>query len=113
MSAPYRLTREADVRNTLSETRQRFGPMQHRAYAALLRTALQLVVERPERGGSTPRPAFGPGVRSFPVGLAARRRGAAAHVLFYRADVAGRPGVQVLRVLHERMDPAIHLRLED
>lgn len=110
---PYRLSDAAhlDVDGILLETARRFGPKQRRRYAALIHAAMRLVAEAPERPGSRPRNELGPGIRSFHIELAGQRRGAAAHVLFYcieQGHADGSADILVLRVLHERMDPARH-----
>ena len=70
-----------------------------------------MVAADPMRRGSRPRDHVAAGVRSFHIELAARRRGAAAHLLYYVQGQLddGHEGVIILRVLHERMDPARHI----
>ena len=70
-----------------------------------------MVAADPMRRGSRPRDDVAAGVRSFHIELAARRRGAAAHLLYYAQGQLddGREGVIILRVLHERMDPGRHI----
>lgn len=111
---PYRLSDAADldVDGILLETARRFGPQQRRRYAVLINAAMGLVAEAPERPGSRKRDDLAPGVRSFHVELAGRRRGAAAHVLYYlvrQRHADGSADILILRVLHERMDPARHI----
>lgn len=110
---PYRLSDAADrdVDGILWEKVRRFGPRQRQRYAELIDAAIGLVAGAPERPGSRPRDELGPGVRSFHIELAARRRGAAAHVLYYLPATLddGRHGVIIARVLHERMDPTRHI----
>jgi toxin ParE1/3/4 len=84
----------------------RFGARQFRSYAALLERALDAVARHTERPGSSRREELGPGVRTFHVGLAARRRGASRHILVYR--IASDGAVEVIRVLHDAMDIAQH-----
>ncbi len=76
----------------------------------LLWRAIQCVAEEPRCLGSKARDDILAGLRSFHLGLAARRRGAASHVLFYeeRAITPGATTVVILRVLHDRMDPEQH-----
>lgn len=108
-----RLTQAADrdVVDLLRETARQFGRLQRTRYAELLERAVRLVAEDPERPGSRRRNDLAPEIRSFHVELAARRRGAASHVLYYlRARLDdGRDGVIIVRVLHERMEPLRHL----
>ncbi len=110
---PYRLTPAAaqDVADILRDTARVFGPLQRARYAALLDRAVELVVETPERPGSRRRDDLGPGIRSFQVELAARRRGAASHILYYMLTRVedGSDGIVIARVLHKSMEPARHL----
>lgn len=118
MTVPtYRLTEAADgdVEGILRESARLFGPGQRDRYARLIETAAEMVAVVPERPGSRARGDLGEGVRSFHVELAARRRGAASHILYYARDVAGAvegKGVVILRVLHEAMEPGRHLATE-
>jgi toxin ParE1/3/4 len=110
---PYRLTpaAEQDIADILRETARMFGPMQRARYAALLGQAAELVAAEPARPGSRRRDDLGPGIRSFHVELAARRRGAASHILYYlqaRLE-GGDEGIVIARVLHQSMEPARHL----
>lgn len=109
----YRLTEaaDADIADILRETMQQFGPVQRGRYAALIEKAIEMVAEEPERPGSRPRDDLAAGVRSFHLELAAGRRGAAAHMVYYlrgRLD-DGCDGVIIARMLHERMDPLRHM----
>jgi toxin ParE1/3/4 len=109
----YRLTHAADrdIERILEESAQRFGPSQRDRYAQLIEAAAELVAAEPERPGSRPRRELGDGVRSFHVELAARRRGAASHLLYYVGATwdDDSQGVVILRVLHEAMEPHLHL----
>ena len=68
----------------------------------------------PGRPGSRARDERGAGIRSFHVELAARRRGAVSHLLYYvSADgAADAAGIVILRILHEAMEPSRHLGAE-
>jgi toxin ParE1/3/4 len=70
-----------------------------------------MVAKNPERPGARQRDELANGVRSFHVELAARRRGAASHILYYfRVHLDDRrEGVVIARVLHDRMEPLRHL----
>jgi plasmid stabilization system protein ParE len=109
----YRLTPAAaeDVRAILRESGRRFGPRQRDAYEQLIRRAAIMVGERPDRSGARDRSDLLPGLRSFTVELAANRRGAAAHVLYYLVEAVGDgpPELLIARVLHRAMDPARHI----
>jgi toxin ParE1/3/4 len=99
----------------LRESARLFGPKQRERYANLIRAAAEMVAADPLRPGSRARNDLGTGVRSFHVELAARRRGAASHLLYYlpadQAPDAG--GIMILRILHEAMEPSRHLGAEE
>jgi len=109
----YRLSRRttADLASILEETERLFGPAQQRKYSELIIEAVKLVASDPERIGSKARDDLRPGLRSFRVEHAASRRGAASHVLFYRLEKLddGIPGTMIVRILHDRMDPELHI----
>ena len=77
----------------------------------LLERAAGLIAEDSRRPGSRDRSTLAAGLRLFHVELAASRRGAAVHCIYYIKAGAQSSGetVVILRVLHERMDPALHL----
>lgn len=66
--------------------------------------AIGPVAEDPARPGSRGQSDLIPHMRSFPVGLAAKRRGASPHILFYVPDGSAGGGILVTRVLHQAMD---------
>lgn len=105
----YRLTRvaDADIENVLRETLRLFGPNQLETYAGHLRHAVALIAENPDRPGCVDRSEIAPGVRSLHLEIAARRRHAAAHIVYFQLNdlQEGGSGIIVLRVLHERMEP--------
>jgi toxin ParE1/3/4 len=109
----YRLTEAAasDISVILRETTRQFGPLQRRRYAALIPRAIEMAAEQPDRPGSRPRDELATGLRSLHVETAARRRGAAVHVVYYLGGLLedGSHGIIVVRVLHERMEPLRHL----
>jgi len=116
MSRRYRLTEaaDADVTDILSESARLFGPRQRDVYAHLIEKAINLVADAPGWPGTRLREDLGEGVRSFHLELAAGRQGAASHAVYYIAGRMedGSEGIIVLRVLHERMDPAVHVEQE-
>lgn len=105
---------DADVAEILSQTATIFGPRQLDAYATIIKRGVAMIGESPERPGSVERPGLSRGVRMLHLELAAGRRGAAAHCLYYiRGRLSnGDDGVVVLRVLHERMEPRLRLSPE-
>ena len=98
----------------LRELARLFGPKQRERYADLIRAAAEMAAADPLRPGSRARDELGAGVRSFHVELAARRRGAASHPLYYLpADGPSHAGgIVILRILHEAMEPRRHLGAE-
>lgn len=99
-----------DLKDILRATTRQFGSAQRRAYEQLIGRAAELIAENPTRPGSRPRDDLWPGLRSFRVDLAASRRGAASHVLYYLdGDTASLADTIILvRILHDRMDPEQH-----
>jgi toxin ParE1/3/4 len=109
----YRLTdmADADIEDILHHTARRFGSRQCEAYQTLIERACRMVGEDPMRASSRPRDELEQGVRSFHVVIAAGRKGAASHILYYiSAELEdGKPGAVILRVLWEGMDPMPYL----
>src|SRR5258708_6526252 len=112
--ARYRLARraEVDISHILSTSDENWGIAGRRRYAALLTHAIRRVAAQPEGGATRARDELAPGMRSFHVrqvrqadpGTHVRRP---VHVLYYRVI---RPGlIEIVRVLHERMEPSRHL----
>lgn len=96
-----------DVRAILTETLKAFGTRQLTTYGAIIERGMTMVGDAPERSGSIDRAEIAPGIRSFHLGLAADRSGAAAHCLYYTTGRMsnGVIGTLILRVLHEHMEP--------
>ena len=109
----YRLSRRAvaDFESILRESERSFGTAQRRRYESLIAQAAVLIAQDPQRGGSKARDDIRPGLRSFRVERASGRRGAASHVLFYLVGTFddGVPGITIVRILHDRMDPERHI----
>ncbi len=83
---------------------------QYESYAALIEPAIGLVAQEPARPNPKDRSDLGPGMRSFAVAIAAKRRGASAHILSYVPDHLTREGILIVRVLHRSMEPRVQLR---
>lgn len=98
---------ERDIRGILRDTIKMFGPMQMQAYARLIDGGIEMVADSPDRQSSLERSELVPGVRLLHLELAAGRRGAAAHCLYYMTGKLsdGSTGTIILRVLHEHMEP--------
>jgi toxin ParE1/3/4 len=113
MRPRYRFAPQADrdLIAILRDSTQMFGPLQRDRYGELIDRAVQLVAQDPQRVGSTPCDNLSDGLRSFPVTRAAGRAGAASHVLYYEMGMMqdGNPGIVVIRILHNHMDPERHI----
>jgi len=109
----YRLSKLAtsDIFEILETTGQLFGPQQQERYYELFLRAAELIADNPSCLGSRDRSDLSPGMRSIHMDIPAKRRGAAAHILFYRPMKPGtaEAGVLIARVLHEHMDHERHL----
>lgn len=92
--------------------RGRRGAEGHERYAAVLAVAMRQVAAEPDGLLTRKRPELTPGFRSFHLRYARRSADAAkvrrpVHVLYYR--VAQEGVIEIVRVLHERMEPSRHL----
>jgi toxin ParE1/3/4 len=112
--ARFRLARPAqiDLANILATSTERWGAEGRQRYAALLVAAMRQVATEPEGLLTKARAELRPGIRSFHVRYARGSTEAArvrrpVHVLYYR--VAQKGVIEIVRVLHERMEPSRHL----
>jgi toxin ParE1/3/4 len=111
--ARFRLARPAliDLANILSTSAERWGADGRQRYAAVLAAAMRQVADDPDGPLTRKRPDLGSGIRNFHVRYV-RRSGDTAkvrrpvHVLYYR--VAQEGVIEIVRVLHERMEPSRH-----
>jgi len=112
--ARYRLSApaKADIAAILRTSEERHGEDARIRYRALLTAAMRRVAAEPEGHSTADRADLVPGVRSFHI---RHSRGESrevpvarpVHLIFYRPL---RPGlVEIVRVLHERMDPSRHV----
>lgn len=99
---------DADIDDVLTESLTRWGEAAHVRYAALLAAAFQRIATTPLAPTTRAHDTLAAGVRSFPLRVL-RGHGVRApvHVVYYRVSA---DFIDVLRVLHERMEPAAHLR---
>lgn len=112
--ARYRLTRSAkgDIGAILRTSEERHGRDARTRYSALLLAAMRRVAEDPEGLSSSDRSDLRPGIRSFHIrhSRGETREATVAnpvHVIFYRPVEPGL--VEIVRVLHERMEPSRHV----
>ncbi len=108
--ASLRLSRAAvaDLRAALAFSRTQFGDVAERRYAVTLAAALDLIARDPAGPNTRARPELGAGIRCL---HARRTRGAGrvrapVHVICFRVGPAA---VEIIGILHERMDPFQHL----
>lgn len=106
---------EIDLAAILSTSAERWGAEGRLRYAAALAAAMRQVAHLPEGPLTRGRAELASGVRSFHVRHARRAAEPALarppHVLYSR--VADDGVVEIVRVLHERMDPTRHLDLPE
>jgi toxin ParE1/3/4 len=115
--AQFRLARraEADLRQILATSDEQWGAEGRRRYAAILAAAMRRIAANPKGPATRDRGELSPSVRSFHIRHARRDTAGAkvrrpVHVLFYRTlspDL-----VEIVRILHERMEPGLHLGVE-
>jgi toxin ParE1/3/4 len=109
--ARFRLSRPAqmDVARIFATSAERWGVEGGRRYAATLATAMRQVAADPQGRVTRGRNELLPGIRSFHLrharmddpGTRVRRP---VHVLYFRAVAPEL--IEIIRVLHERMEPA-------
>lgn len=98
---------EADVTAILKWTLDRFGTRQARVYERTLKQALQALREGPDIAGVRPLAAVGAETRMLHVARVGRK---GRHMVVFRARVdSGRGVIEVLRTLHDTMEPRRHL----
>ena len=112
--ARYRLTKSArgDIGSILRTSEERHGRDARTRYSALLLAAMRRVAEHPEGRSTSDRSDVRPGIRSFHLRHSRNESREVTvanpvHVIFYRVI---QPGViEIVRVLHERMEPRRHI----
>lgn len=110
--ARYRLSRlaEADLKHILSASADRWGRGGARRYAAAIAATFRLAAKAPDVTMNRDRHELLAGLRSLhtrharPADESVRRP---VHVIYYRMSAPGL--IEIVRVLHERMEPSRHL----
>jgi len=99
----------ADLASILKTSLEHWGEDGRARYAALIAAAMRRTAAEPYGRLTRAHPELVPGVRSFHVRHLRHGHGVGApvHVLYYRPTSAG--PIEIVRVLHERMDPQRHL----
>lgn len=100
-----RLTERAqdDFDHIVDWTVDAFGPRQAHIYMEVILDAVVSLEDGPMLAGSHDRSDIGPALRTLHIARGGRR---GSHLLLYRA--AGDDAIDLLRILHERMDPTRH-----
>jgi toxin ParE1/3/4 len=115
--ARYRLSEpaKADIAAILRRSEELHGEEARIRYRGCLTAAMRRVAADPEGGSAVDRAELVPGIRSFHIRHSRDESREApvanpAHVIFYRAV---QPGiVEIVRVVHDRMEPRRHLSVE-
>jgi toxin ParE1/3/4 len=95
---------ELDFANILKWTTENFGARQSSVYRNTLVQAIGELAGGPDVVGSRTRDEIVPGLRTW---LVARHRRRGSHFLMYR--IAPRGTIEIVRVLHDRMDIQRHI----
>lgn len=110
----FRLARAAaaDLTHILATSDERWGTVARRRYATIIAAAMRKVADDPEGLATRSRIAIAPGIRSFHLRHARSRDPDAkvrepVDVLYYRTVPPDL--VEIVRVLHERMEPSRHI----
>lgn len=93
----YRLTPAAqhDLSRIWDYTQQRWSSGQAETYMLEIKAAIERIADDPRRGRTCEE-----------IRAGYRRYGIGSHMLFY---IESADGVDIIRVLHQRMDPTRHL----
>jgi toxin ParE1/3/4 len=112
--ARYRLSNpaKADIASMLRASETMHGTEARIRYRALVAAAMRRIAAEPQGLSTVDRSDVFAGIRSFHI---RHSRGESAeapvgdpvHVIFYRA--VGPGPIEIVRVLHERMDPSRHI----
>lgn len=109
--ARFRLTgpARADLSAILRTSEAGWGEAGRRRYASLLERAFQTIARDPAGPLTRIRADVLPEIRSLHVRHAGRDPGVKApvHVIYFRVARSGM--IEVIRVLHERMEPGLHV----
>jgi toxin ParE1/3/4 len=102
----------ADLARILATSADRWGTESRRRYVAVLAAAMRTVAADPAGRFTRDRSALSSGIRSFHVRHAHTEEAEArvnrpVHVLYYRVVEPGL--IEIVRVLHDRMEPSRHM----
>jgi toxin ParE1/3/4 len=112
--ARFRLSRlaQADLARILGTSAERWGIEGERRYAAALAAAMRKAAADPSGPATRGRAEVLPGMRSLHIrysggGEPESKVKRPVHILYFRPIEPGL--IEIVRVLHERMDPSRHL----
>lgn len=109
--ARFRISRPAreDLEHILEVSLERWGEDGQERTRELLEAAVHAIVSDPEGPLTRDRGLLGAGLRSFHLRHARRAHGVhdPVHIIYFRRTRS--PSIDVVRILHERMDPTAHL----
>ena len=115
--ARYRLSNpaKADIASILRASETQHGAQARIRYRGLLTAALRRIAGDPQARSTVDRSELFAGLRSLHIRHSRNQSreapvAAPVHVIFYRAVKAGL--VEIVRVLHERMEPSRHVGSE-
>jgi toxin ParE1/3/4 len=102
------LAAQDDLETILASSEQRWGVDARKRYASLLIAAIRKIARDPSGSATKARDDLEPGFRSLHIRFAGRRGlvQQPVHVVFFRTKGIE---VEIVRVLHERMDPLTHI----
>ena len=106
------LLARADLAQILAVSAEQWGTEGRRRYAAVLAAGMRKVAAEPDGPATRDRAELSRGIRSFHLRNAraddtVTKVRKPVHVLFYRVLKSGQ--VEIVRVLHERMQPSRHV----
>ena len=103
---------QSDLARILAASESRWGLEGRNRYAALIEAAMRQVADEPEGAATRDRNVLHRGTRGLHLrhvraGSSGAKVRSPVHILYYRSV---RPElVEIIRVLHERMDPSRHI----
>ena len=95
---------ELDFANIVKWTSENFGERQSRVYRDVLVQAISELADGPDVAGSKARGEITSGLRTLHIARHGRR---GSHFLMYRVTLG--TTIEIVRILHERMDLQRHL----
>jgi toxin ParE1/3/4 len=115
--ALYRLSEpaKADIAAILKRSEELYGKEARTRYRACLTAAMRRVAAEPEGFSTLDQAALFPGARSFHIRHSRDESREApvakpVHVIFFRMTRSG--VIEIIRVLHDRMEPRVHIGRE-